>query len=51
VFDGQGLAELIKFMPAAGLAFPAGKEPVGKLLAVVGQDFGDLDRTSRRARS
>ena len=45
MFNVQGLAQLIKLMVASGLALTAGKQPVGELLAVVGQDFLDLDRT------
>ena len=39
MFNVQGLAQLIKLMVARGLALTAGKQPVGELLAVVGQDF------------
>jgi hypothetical protein len=38
-FNIQGLAQLIKLIVARGLALTAGKQPVGELLAVVGQDF------------
>ncbi len=46
MFNVQGLAQLIKLMGARGLALTAGKQPVSELLAVVGQDFLHLDRTS-----
>ena len=46
MFNVQGLAQLIKLMVARGLALTTGKQPVGELLAVVGQDFLHLDRTS-----
>ena len=36
VLDAQFLAQLIELMVAAGLAFPAGKQAVRELLAVVG---------------
>ena len=45
VFDAQFLAQRVKRMVAAGLALPAGKQAVGELLAVVGQQPGDPDRT------
>jgi hypothetical protein len=44
VLDAQFPAQLIKLMVAAGLALAAGKQAVRKLLAVVGQQFGDPDR-------
>lgn len=33
-------------MSATGLWLTAGKEPIGELLAVIGQQLGDLDRVS-----
>ena len=45
VFDTQFLAQLVELMVAAGLALPAGKQAVRELLAVVGQQLGDPDRT------
>ena len=42
----QGLAQLIKLLVARGLTLTAGKQPVGELLAVDGQDFVHIDRTS-----
>ena len=46
MFNVQGLAQLIKLMVARGLTLTAGKQPVGELLAVVGQDFLHLDWAS-----
>ena len=46
MFNVQGLAQLIKLMVARGLALTTGKQPVGELLAVVGQDFLHLDWAS-----
>lgn len=46
VFNAQGLAQLVKLMVTRGLALTACKQPVGELLAVVGQNFLHLDRTS-----
>ena len=45
VFDSQFLAQPVELMVAAGLALPAGKQTVRELLAVVGQQLGDPDRT------
>lgn len=45
VFYAQLLAQLVKLMVAAGRTRMAGKEPVGELLAVVGQHLGNPDRT------
>ena len=45
MFDAQGLTELVELMLSCGLSCPIGKQSVGKLLAVVGQDASDLDRT------
>ena len=45
VLDAQFLAQRVKRMVAAGLALLAGKQAVGELLAVVGQQPGDPDRT------
>ncbi len=39
------LAQLVKLMIAAAFAFPAGKQPVRELLAVVDQQLVDPDRT------
>ncbi len=39
MFNVQGLEKLIILMVARGLALTTGKQPVGELLAVVGQDF------------
>ena len=44
VLNVQGLAQLVKLMVARGLALTAGKQPVGEILAVVGQNFLHLDR-------
>jgi len=38
-------AQLIELMVAAGFAFPAGKQAVCELLAVVGQQLGDPEWT------
>jgi hypothetical protein len=46
VFNAQGLTQLVKLMVARGLALTAGKQSVGELLAVVGQDLLHPDRTS-----
>ncbi len=46
VLDAQLLTQQIKLMLAAGLALAAGKQAIGELLAVVGQQPGDLDGTS-----
>lgn len=45
VLDAQAVALLIKLVLARGFALTAGKQPVGELLAVVGQQFSDLQRT------
>lgn len=45
MLDAQLLAQLIELMVAAGFAFPAGKQPVRELLAVVRQQLGDFERT------
>ena len=47
MFNVQGLAQLIILMVTRGLVLTAGKQTVGELLAIVGQDFLNLDRTSR----
>ena len=47
VLDAQFPAQLIELMVAAGFAFLAGKQAVGELLAVVGQQLGDPERTGR----
>ena len=41
----QLIAQLNELMVAAGLALPAGKQAVCELLAVVGQQLVDPDRT------
>jgi hypothetical protein len=46
MLNAQGLAQLVKLMVTHGLALTACKQPVGELLAVVGQNFLHLDRTS-----
>ena len=46
VFNVQCLAQLVKLVVARGLALTAGKQPVGELFAVVGQNFLHLDRAS-----
>ena len=46
MFDVQGLERLIKLMVARGLALSAGKQSIGEPLAVVGQNFLYLDRSS-----
>lgn len=46
MFNVQGLAQLVKLVVTRGLTLTAGKQPVGELLAVVGQDFLHLDRGS-----
>jgi len=45
VLDIEPPTRLVKHVPAAGFTFTAGKQPIGELLAVVGQDLGNLDRT------
>ena len=45
VLDAQLPAQLIELMVAAGFAFLAGKQAVRELLAVVGQQLGDPERT------
>ena len=45
VLYAQLLAQLIELMVAAGFAFPAGKQAVCELLAVVGQQLGDPEWT------
>lgn len=40
----QGLAQAVKLVIATGLVLPAGKQPIGELLAVVSQDAADPDR-------
>src|SRR6218665_165081 len=42
----QRLAQLVELMVATGLAFAVGKQSVGELLAVVGQQLVDPDRAS-----
>jgi len=42
VFYAQFLAQLVELMVATGLALPAGKQAIGELLAVVGQQPGVL---------
>ena len=42
----QGLTQLIKLMVARGLTRATGKQPVGELLAIVGQNFLHLDWAS-----
>lgn len=46
VLNVQCLAQLVKLMVARGLALTAGKQPVGELFAVIGQNFLHLDRAS-----
>jgi hypothetical protein len=46
MFNAQGLAQLVKLVLARGLTLTAGKQAVGERLAIVGQDFLHLDRTS-----
>lgn len=46
LLNAQGLAQLVKLMVARGLALAAGKQPVGELFAVVGQNFLHLDWAS-----
>ena len=46
VLNVQGLTQLIKLMVARGLMRATGKQPVGELLAIVGQNFLHLDRAS-----
>jgi hypothetical protein len=46
VFNTQVLAQLVKLVVARGLTLTAGKQPVSELLAVVGQDFLHIDRTT-----
>ncbi len=38
------LAQQVELVLAAGLALARGEQTVGELLAVVGQQLGDLDR-------
>jgi hypothetical protein len=42
VFNAQALAQLVKLMVTRGLALTVCKQPVGELLAVVGQNFCTL---------
>ena len=42
--DIELLACLIKHVSTTGFRLAAGKQPIGELLAVVGQDLGDSDR-------
>jgi len=44
MLNAQGLAELVELVLAARLAVPGAKQPVGELLAIIGQQLGDLDR-------
>lgn len=46
VFNARGLTQLVKLMLTRGLALTAGKQPVGELLAVVGQEFLHPDRAN-----
>jgi hypothetical protein len=46
IFNAQGLAQLVKLVLARGLTLTAGKQAVGERLAIVGQDFLQLDRAS-----
>ena len=46
VLNVQGLAQLIKLMVARGLTRATGKQPVGKFLAIVGQNFLHFDWAS-----
>ena len=45
MFDTQIGAELIEFVPAGGAALAQTEQAVGELLAIVGQDGTDADRT------
>ena len=42
MLDTQLLAQLVELMVAAGLALPGGKQAIRELLAVVGQQLGEL---------
>lgn len=44
VLDAECLAPLVELVIAAGLALARGEQAAGELLAVVGQQLGDLDR-------
>ena len=46
VLNVQCLTQLVELVVARGLALSAGKQSVGELLAVVGQNFLHLDRAS-----
>jgi len=46
MFDAKCCAPLIERMRAAGITPTAAVQAVGELLAVVGQEAGNLDRTS-----
>ena len=46
MLNAQRLAQLIKLMLATGLAFTAGKQAIGKFLAVIGQQLLNFDRAS-----
>jgi hypothetical protein len=50
MLDGVGLAQLIKLMPTAFAAGGVTKEPIGELLAVVGQKLANLDGAGLRER-
>jgi len=43
VLDAMALAGLVEKVAAGRFTFPGGAEAVGKLLAVVGQDLGDVE--------
>ena len=45
VLDPQLLAQLVELVVAAGLALAAGKQAVRELLAIVGQQLVDPERT------
>ena len=45
--NAQGLAELVELVLAARLAAPGAKQPVGELLAMIGQQLGKRLRKQR----
>ena len=45
MFDAQGQAQLVELVLPRRLAIPGAEQAVGELLAVVGQDLADPDRT------
>ena len=44
MLDFMFSANFVEEVPACGFALPGGAKAIGKLLAVVGEDLGDLER-------